>query len=73
MFRQSQLFPERAEYWSHVGHEAKVLRVIEQIQTHRHPRIVYVVRCSCGLTLKPRSTAFDKVPPKRKGLRRWSF
>ena len=50
---------DRSQYWAHVGHEADVVQVELRTQLHRRsPRAVYEVKCQCGVTLHPRSTAF---------------
>ena len=49
-----------SEYPAHVGHEAEVMQVTLQTQRRRRsPRAIYNVKCGCGVTLNPRSTAFE--------------
>ena len=49
-----------SEYPAHVGHEAQVMQVTLQTQRRRRsPRAIYNVKCGCGVTLNPRSTAFE--------------
>jgi hypothetical protein len=49
-----------SEYPAHVGHEAQVMQVTLQTQRRRRsPRAIYNVKCGCGVTLNPRSSAFE--------------
>jgi hypothetical protein len=49
-----------SQYPAHVGHSADVLGVTLQTQRRRRsPRAIYNVACGCGVTLNPRSSAFE--------------
>jgi hypothetical protein len=49
-------------YFAHLDHHGIIQDVVLTYENHRSaPRATYTIECECGLTLHPRSTAFERA------------